>query len=247
MRSPSTPGTLRAISHIVSSSGPGDLVIVAQPDAILAKDRADGLDVAGIPRVQHPVEALLRVEDVFQTSAEMGMRRAVSGDHAVVEGLVADVGETGEAEFLAGEGDEFFAFGAANLVRGFFQAGPHGAGIEADEAKIDGVLTERHVTDRAVCWIVVGAHAGAGEIDHELVEFPAGGADVIIFDGLRHVDDFHAVGEGDGIYVQEREHQVDARAMPSGTCRRRGYCRRGRRRSRGSRLNPSRRRMKSTP
>ncbi len=104
----------------------------------------------------------------------MGMRRAVSGDHAVVQVLVPNVGEPGEAEFLAGEGDEFLAFGAANPVRGFFQAGPHGAGIEADEAKLDGGTTEGHVTDDAVGRIVKGAHAGTGEIDHERVEFSAG-------------------------------------------------------------------------
>src|SRR5579859_6024137 len=44
---------------------PRDLVIVAQPDAILAKDRADSLDVAGLPSIEHLVEALLRSEDVF--------------------------------------------------------------------------------------------------------------------------------------------------------------------------------------
>ena len=195
---------------------PRDLVIVPQPDAILAEDRADGLDVAGIPRVEHPVEALLRVEDVFQTSAETGMRRAVSGNHAVVQVLVPNIGKMGEAELLAGQGDEFLAFRAANFVRRSFQAGPHGAGIEADEAEVDGVTTEGRVMDNTVFRIVKSAHAGTGEIDHERVEFPAGRADVVVFDGLSHADDLHAVGEGDGIYVQEREQQVDVEGCRAG-------------------------------
>src|SRR5579862_3953931 len=128
----------------------------------------------------------------------------------MVERLIANIGQLSESEFRSGKRDELFAFRAADLVSGFFQAGPYGARIKADDTKINRLLPNRYVANRTRFWIIVRAHAVAGEVDHDLVEIAAGRADVIILDSLGHVDNLHTLRRFDFIDVKECQDQVQA-------------------------------------
>ena len=46
-------------------------------------------------------------------------------------------------------------------------------GVEGDDAPVGGVCADGHVLDGLVSRVVVGAHAGLGVVDHDLVELAA--------------------------------------------------------------------------
>ena len=71
---------------------PGDLVVVAKAQAILAEDRADRLDVARPPGVQHLVEPLLGVENVLESQEEVRVALAELSLNLIIQSLVFDVG-----------------------------------------------------------------------------------------------------------------------------------------------------------
>jgi len=85
--------------------------------------------------------------------------------------------------------DEFFALCASDFVCGFFQSRAGGAGIEYDDSEVGGAGAEGDITYRALFRVVMGSHILFCEEYHNLVELAARGADVIVFDGLCHVDD----------------------------------------------------------
>ena len=177
----------------------------------MAEDRADGLDVARLPRVHHPVESLLGAIDVRQSRAEVGASRTELRYDLAIDRFVLDVGQAGDLESgLLQDGDQLFALAPSHGVGRFFQAGAVGACVEHHDPEIRGAGAHRHVLDRAVGRIVVCAHAFPGEQDHRLVELAAGRADVVVLDRLSQIDDLNVLLDLDLVRIEQRENQIDA-------------------------------------
>ena len=83
-------------------------------------------------------------------------------------------------------------------------------GVEGDDAPVGGVCADGYVLDGLVSRVVVGAHAGLGVVDHDLVELAAGRAGVVVLHRLREVDDVELLRQLQAGDFEAREDEVDA-------------------------------------
>jgi len=189
--------------------GTRDLVQVPQSEPVLAKDPTDRDHIAGLPRIQHALKALLSAEDVPQSVDVIWVGLAVlrlDGGELI---RCPHVGQTGDAEFRTEEGSELVALRPSKPVGALLQTWTHRPGVETHDPEIERILAEGHVLDGAIRGVVVRPHARLGEQDHDLVELAAGRADVVVFHRLGEVDDAHRVLDVDVVGVQQRQDEVE--------------------------------------
>ena len=130
-------------------------------------------------------------------------------DDGMVLRRVPHIGELADPELLACQRGKLLALGAADAVRRLLRARSDGPRVQADYAEVHRPVTERDIPYGARARDVMGAHAGLGEVDHDLVELPAGGSDVVVFHCLGKIDDAHPVpAEAQGIDRKQGEDQV---------------------------------------
>jgi hypothetical protein len=188
-------------------------VLVAETVAVLAEDRADGLNVACLPRRHHPVKVLLRSVDVREPIHQVRMRRAEVARDLFVLPIVADVPEARNAvAALLEHGGEQVTLLLSDFVRRLVKPRSVCPRVERHDRKGAGGRTERDIRDLLRLRVKVGPHARLGEVNHDLVELAARAADVLILDLLRELNHLELVTQlrnPETVHFHHREEKVD--------------------------------------
>ena len=137
------------------------------------------------------------------------MGRSEAGDDRVMLLLRFDITQRLEPKGTGAQVDHLTALGVADLIGRLLESRAHRSGIEAHDPEIRSTRTERDMTDRTVGGIVMRPHSLTGKEDHDLVEIPAGGADVVVLHSLCEIDDFHVGLKRDPVHLGQRDQQVE--------------------------------------
>ena len=195
---------------------PRNAELVPEAVTVGPEDLADRGDVAPFPGGEHLSEALTRTEEIAEAfhQVRMGFAEACVDFFEVLLG--ADLSDAPEAEGFPAEIPELKALGMADPVGRLLESGTHGSGIQRHDPEVGGPGSERHMADRAVGRTVVRSHAGLCEEDHDLVEIPAGGADVVVLHGLGQIDEAHVAGHREAVHLGQRNQEIQRQGGGAG-------------------------------